>query len=147
MLGSLARKLRALGFDAAYYRSGGDAGLMERSVLESRIILTADRALATSAESKGISVILVKGDSDRARVRAIAVEAGVKGIYLVRGEPMCSLCGSELRSVRKRDVSGEVPPAVERHHRLFFRCSSCGQLYWRGSHWKRLMSLAERLDQ
>lgn len=147
MLGSLARKLRALGFDAAYYRSGIDAELMERSVRESRVILTADRALATRAESRGISVVLVKGDSDMERVRAISVAAMARGIELVRGAPMCSLCGGELTRVKKREVSGQIPPAVERHHRLFFKCGSCGQLYWRGSHWKRLMSLAGRLDQ
>ena len=96
MLGSLARKLRALGFDAAYYRSGEDAGLMERSVREGRIILTADRALAVRAKSKGASAILVKGDSDRERVRAIAIGAAAGGIHLARGSPLCSLCGSVL---------------------------------------------------
>ena len=147
LLGSLARKLWALGFDAAYYRSGEDTGLIERSVRESRIILTADRSLAARAESKGLSVILIRGDSDKERVRAIATGAEAKRIDLVRGDPLCSLCGGELRPVKKAEISTEVPPTVWRRHRLFFRCTACGQLYWRGSHWKRLMSLAGRLDQ
>jgi len=146
MLGSLARKLRALGFDAAYYKSGDDAGLLERSVLESRIILTADRSLAARAEAMGVKAMLVVGDSDRERVGSIAGWASASGIVLMRGDPLCSLCGGELRSVGKDDLS-EVPPAVRRRHRLFFRCNSCGQLYWRGSHWKKLMSVARRLGQ
>jgi hypothetical protein len=146
MLGSLARKLRALGFDAAYYRSGEDAGLLERSVREGRIILTADRSLAARSGTKGLKVILVSGDSDRERVGSIASGAAASGIDLVRGDPLCSLCGGELRPVKKDEVSAEVPPAVGRRHRLFFRCMSCGQLYWRGSHWKKLMSLAGRLN-
>jgi uncharacterized protein with PIN domain len=145
MLGSLARKLRALGFDAAYYRSGEDAGLLECSIREGRIILTADRSLAARAEAKGITAILVTGTTDRERVGTIARRAAASGIDLVRGDSLCSLCGRELRPVGRDEIS-EVPPGVRRHHRLFFRCTSCGQLYWRGSHWKRLMSLARRLD-
>lgn len=146
MLGSLARKLRAFGFDAAYYSSGDDAGLLERSVREGRIILTADRTLATRSGMKGFRAILVTGNSDRERVRSIAVGAEAGGIELVRGDPLCSLCGGDLRLVRKDEVSAEVPPAVGRRHRLFFKCGSCGQLYWHGSHWKKLMSVARRLD-
>jgi hypothetical protein len=147
MLGSLARKLRALGFDTAYYRSGDDAGIIERSVLESRIILTADRSLGARADAVGTKAILVVGDSDRERVRSIAARAAAGGIDLVRGDPLCSLCGGDLRRVKKDEVSGEVPPEVGRRHRLFFRCVSCGQLYWRGSHWKKLMSVARQLGQ
>ena len=147
MLGSLARKLRALGFDAAYYRSGDDIGLLERSVLEGRTVLTADRSLAARAGAKGARAILVIGESDRERVGSLARGAAASGISLVRGDPLCSLCGSELRRVQKDEVSGQVPPLVARRHRLFFECTSCGQLYWRGSHWKRLMSLAKQLNR
>jgi hypothetical protein len=147
MLGSLARKLRALGFDTAYYKSGDDAGIMERSVLESRIILTADRSLAARADAVGTKAILVIGDSDRERVRSMAARAAAGGIGLVRGDPLCSICGGELRTVKKAEVTGEVPPEVGRRHRLFFRCISCGQLYWRGSHWKKLMSVARQLGR
>jgi len=147
MLGSLARKLRAFGFDAAYFGSGEDKGLLERSVQEGRIILTADRSLAARAETRGIRTILVVGNSDRERVGSIAGWAAAGGIDLVRGDPLCSLCGGELLPVKKAEVSAEVPPALWRRHRLFFRCTSCEQLYWRGSHWKKLMSLARRLEQ
>ena len=49
MLGSLARKLRALGFDTAYYKSGDDLGIITLAARSSRIILTADRSLASLA--------------------------------------------------------------------------------------------------
>ena len=146
MLGSLARKLRALGFDAAYYRSGEDADLLALSLRERRVVLTADRTLAARARAKGIRAILIVGDSDGKRIGSLARSAAAEGIKLVRGDPLCSLCGGELRRVGK-DVAAEAPPSVRRSHRLFFECTSCGQLYWRGSHWKKLMSLARRLSQ
>jgi uncharacterized protein len=147
MLGSLARKLRALGFNASYYKHGEDAGLISISTRERRIILTSDRGLAARAEAEGASVLFVTGESDGRRLSAIAREAKVKGVRLVRGESMCSLCGGELETLAKREVTGMVPSSVERRHRLFFRCATCGQLYWRGSHWKKLRSLTIRLQE
>jgi len=147
MLGSLARKLRALGFDATYYKAGEDAGLLRISLSEGRIILTADRSLAARAEAKGIRAILLVGDSDGERLSSLAYGATAKGVSLMRGDPLCSLCGGELSVVEKDEISREIPHSVRLRHRLFFRCVSCGQLYWRGSHWKRLMSLARRLEQ
>ncbi len=147
MLGSLARKLRALGFDAANYRSGEDAGLLDLAAREGRIILTADRSLAARADARGLRGVLVLGSTDAQRVGSIARIAFAQGWPLVRGTPLCSLCGGDLQEVKQGDVPSEVPPAVRRRHRLFFRCASCGQVYWRGSHWKRLMSLARRLKQ
>ena len=145
MLGSLARKLRALGFDTAYYRSGDDRGLVDLAAREGRTILTSDRSLAQRAGSKGVGALLVAGRNDRERSRALARGALAAGITLGPGDPLCSLCGGDLDSVPKLEIAGKVPPSVERRHRLFFRCRSCGQLYWRGSHWKKLMALKRQL--
>jgi len=147
MLGSLARKLRAFGFDAAYYKAGEDSGLMRISLREDRIILTADRSLAARAVARGIKAILLIGDSDRERLSSLALGARAEGVALARGDPLCSLCGGGLHRVKKNEISGKIPSSVSRHHVLFFQCESCGQIYWRGSHWKRLMSLARRLNQ
>jgi len=147
MLGSLARKLRAFGFDATYYKDGDDAGLLRLSLREGRIILTADKSLAARADAKGITTIVLVGDSDSGRLGSLAHGARAAGVSLVRGDPLCSLCGGELRAVKKNEISGQVHTSVRRRHRLFFKCDACGQIYWRGSHWKRLMSLARRLNQ
>jgi hypothetical protein len=146
MLGSLARKLRALGFDTTYYRSGDDSGLMDLAGRENRVILTSDRHLASRALRRDLRAILLTGRDDRARVRRLARGAHLSGIPLARGDPLCSICGGGLTRLEKKDIAGRVPPAVERRHRLFYRCFSCGQVYWRGSHWKKLRALARQLD-
>lgn len=146
MLGSLARKLRALGFDAAYYKSGNDAALLAAAAREGRVVLTADRDLATRAASKGVRAVLLTQKSDGARISAMSRACRDAGFAIVRGEPLCSVCGGDLEALRRSAVAGMVPPSVERRHRLFFRCLSCGKLYWRGSHWKKLRSLARRLN-
>lgn len=147
MLGSLARKLRILGFDASYYKAGEDSGMLRVATLERRIIITSDRSLASRATARGLTAILVGGKSDGERVSSISRVARDSGIHLVRGSPLCSLCGGNLTALRKREVAGQVPPSVERRHRLFYRCIKCGHLYWRGSHWKKLRLIVRRLEE
>lgn len=145
MLGSLCRKLRALGFDTTYYKTGNDSGIVTLARAQNRIILTSDRFLAASATSKGLGAILVGGKSDGERISALFRAAAASGTSLVRGDSLCSLCGGELATFRRIDVLGEAPPSVISHHRVFYRCKDCGHLYWRGSHWKKLRSLSRRL--
>jgi len=147
MHGSLARKLRALGFDAAYYKEGEDEGLIETAAEEGRIILSSDRSLVSAAASRDLLAILLKGKSDSSRLREISEGATRLGVGLRRGDSLCSLCGKELQILPRARVAGLVPPSVENSHRLFYRCTSCGQLYWHGGHWKRLRSLARQLDE
>lgn len=145
MLGSLVRKLRALGFNASYYRAGDDVGLLATAKREGRIVLTSDLALASGAGSKGVRAFLLKGRSDGARLREIVLSASRTNVPLVRGESLCSTCGEDLDHIGRKDVEGLVHPSVQQRHRVFFKCASCGQLYWKGSHWKKLRSLARRL--
>jgi uncharacterized protein with PIN domain len=145
MHGSLARKLRAFGFDASYYRGGGDEGILEAADRENRIILSSDRALVARAASGPVPAFLLKGKTDGLRLRELSTAAAGLGIALRRGDPLCSLCGDDLQELKRADVVGLVPPSVERRHRLFYRCYSCGHFYWRGSHWKKLRSLADLL--
>ncbi len=147
MLGSLARKLRALGFDTSYHRSGGDAPLLKLALRERRMILTSDRQLAAFAAARGAPVILLTREGDGRRLSELAAAAASHGLALERGEPRCSLCGGPLAKVTKAGVSGRVPSAVLRAHRLFYRCTACSHVYWKGSHWKKLRSLSGRLVQ
>ena len=138
MLGSLARKTRALGFDTTYYSHGDDEGIMRVAKSENRVVLTADKYLAGRARSGRARILFVSGNSDGRRLASMLLAARSSGVTLVRGGSLCSLCGGVLQKIRKSDVAGRVPLAVERHHRLFYRCLACGRYYWKGSHWKKL---------
>jgi len=141
MLGSLARKLRAFGFDSSYYRHGTDAGILAACRRQGRVLLTSDRQLAASAGKRGLSAILVVGQSDRARLSSMVRRAHSMGLELRRSEPRCSLCNSMLARVTAAEAREQVPNSVALRHRVFYRCSHCGQLYWKGGHWKKLRSL------
>jgi uncharacterized protein with PIN domain len=144
MLGSLTRKLRILGFDTVYYKSGADAGVVRLAREEGRIILTADRALGALAGRRGAVSVLLPGKSDSDRLRVLRRASTELGLEFVRGEPRCSVCNGELAIVPKSELEGNLPPSVALRHRLFYRCKSCSKVYWKGGHWKRLRSY-ERL--
>lgn len=138
MLGSLARKLRAFGFDTEYRRDGQDSSLLAAAKKEGRILLTADVALAARAGRSGTQAFLLRGRRDGDRVREISALAAKEGVALQPGPPVCSECNALLRQVAKKDVLGLVPEGVSSRHRLFLVCSACGKVYWRGGHWKKL---------
>jgi len=140
MFGSLSRKLRVLGFDTAYYRNGDDEGILSLAAEQGRVIITADKGLSSLAARGGATSILLTGSSDAARVRALAKGASQLGFAFTRGESRCSVCNGDLRRVAKSELKGRLPPSVEARHRLFFRCVSCGKVYWKGGHWKKLRS-------
>lgn len=141
MLGSLSRKLRAFGFDVAYYKRGDDAGIMALSRRQRRILVTADRSLASRSERLGLPTLLVSGETDGERLSAMVADARQRGIALSRGEPRCSLCNAQLRKISAVEARSQVQPAVAQRHRSFYKCRICGQVYWRGGHWKKLRRL------
>ena len=147
MLGSLARKLRAVGFDTAYFKSGLDSALLAEAARDGRVILTADRSLAETARRRGVSAILVTGRSDPIRLRRVVEGSKEIGLPLVRGDSLCSLCNGALEPLDRSEAAGRAPASVIRRHRLFYECASCGKVYWKGRHWKKLRSFAEALRE
>ncbi len=147
MLGTLARKLRALGFDTSYYGKGDDAGILWLALAEGRVLITSDRPLVERARSRGLTALLLTGKKDTNRIASLVGLAKFYGVPLTRGDSLCSICGGRLEPLRRADVSGKVPPMVVKRHRIFFRCFDCGRYYWKGSHWKKLRWLERILGE
>jgi uncharacterized protein with PIN domain len=145
MLGSLARKLRAFGFDTAYFKEGEDSELLSLAKSEGRVILTSDRALAHRGNHGGLVTLLVAGKNDSQRLSSVKEGALSRRLSIAHGEPRCSVCNGTLEPKSKSEVEGRVPPSVQKRHRRFYRCTTCGRVYWRGAHWKKLRWLQGRL--
>jgi len=140
MLGSMARKLRILGFDTKYLNSD-DESLLHVAKEERRLLVTADRALASGAKRTGTATVLVEGDNDRTRLERLFEASAELGTRLVAGPSRCGLCNVELVRLSRQEAEGRVPFGVWSKHRLFLSCPSCGRTYWRGGHWKKLRRL------
>jgi uncharacterized protein with PIN domain len=57
----------------------------------------------------------------------------------------CMRCNGLLEVVCKGDVLDQLQPGTREAYDEFRRCMDCGQVYWRGSHYERMMHLIERI--
>ena len=135
MLGKLARWLRVMGCDVAYYREIGDAELVERAERSGRLILTRDTLLVRRRKVRN-NHFFVEGDHFRDQVRQVVRAFAIEPFagFLSR----CLECNALLQEIDRKSVEGRVPPYVFVTQEHFQICPNCGRLYWGGTHRERM---------
>lgn len=136
MLGSLARWLRILGYDAAYVREREPNDLIERALEEERVLLTRDRRLA--ARRRIGPHVLIERDELGAQLRWVIGELRLtpRREHLFR---RCVECNRELVELDHARAAALVPPYVAATQERFHRCPSCGRIYWPATHPERAL--------
>jgi uncharacterized protein with PIN domain len=138
MLGSLARWLRIIGQDTLYARDMKDDDIVFLGRKEERVVLTRDKQLASRMGTLGL---LIESDD---LVEQVAQVVGAFDMDL-EGESRCTLCNGPLESVPKEEVANVVPERSLEHNSHFYRCTVCGKVYWKGSHWDDITERMERI--
>jgi len=136
MLGSLARKLRILGFDTVYDPKSEDSELRSSAMSSGRILLTGDFELFKSAKRSDIDTILINSSSERNRLFEVLHGSGRIAIQTDQIVSRCSECNGELYETAKKNRNSAV-----------YSCRACGKSYWKGSHWKKLTRLFDEVNQ
>ena len=136
MCGGLARWLRVFGVDTAYTPGTDDGELVELARHERRIVISSDRRLFerrlfAGGQLQGLFVPV--GLKLREQVHFVA-----KSLQLVPGCPRCSVCNGQLLPVSRTEVADVVPARSLIWLREFYRCESCGHVFWEGSHWRNI---------
>jgi len=143
MLGKLTRWLRMLGHDVEYTGSMGDKELIQKAKKESRILLTRDVELYQQAIAKGADAFLVESPNQTANLANLAKRFKFKLEIDVKAS-RCPKCNSKIKAVSKSSVADKIPQTTSSNYEEFWQCQGCGQVYWRGAHWKRIdKTLAE----
>ena len=138
-LGKLTRALRLLGFDCAYDREATDAGIIEQSGAEGRIILTRNRKLLMSnAVTHGC---WVRGTDPREQLTEVVERFDLRG--QVRSFTRCTVCNGAIGPVDPDEARSEAPEKVREWCTEYFRCADCGKLYWKGTHFDRLSDFVD----
>jgi len=134
-LGALARRLRLAGVDTAYANDADDDALIVQASTERRVLLTQDRGLLCR-RALWLGAYVRGADPDTQL-------ADVLGRFAPPLAPWtrCTACNGPLRAVPKAEVEPVLQPGTRRTYQVFSRCQSCGQVYWRGAHSKRLQAL------
>jgi uncharacterized protein with PIN domain len=139
MLGSLARWLRIVGYDTTYVKDLEDCEILELARSEGRLLLTRDHQLAERAGARGLLITSAALDEQLGQV------AAAYGLKMDRPMSRCTLCNGPLRTVGKEEVGPGAPERVRASHEEFYVCQSCGQVYWKGSHWEHINERLRRV--
>jgi len=134
-LGKLARGLRLLGFDTVYRRDWDDAVLIDHALTERRIILTRDVGLLKQA--RVTHGHWVRSDDPETQLQEVVGTFDLGG--QARPFSRCLECNGPIRPVAKAVVADRLEPAIRRRFEHFWQCGECGRVYWRGSHYQRLL--------
>jgi uncharacterized protein len=140
-LGSLTRNLRLLGFDVAYRQNANDRQLLEVMVRENRALLTRDRRLLMHA-------IVQHGYSPRSQnadEQTIEVVRRFNLSELTAPFTRCLRCNAPLEEAAKAEIIDRLEPLTKIHYDQFRRCRDCKQIYWPGSHFRKLQKRIEEI--
>lgn len=135
-LGRLAHYLRMFGFDTLYRNDYLDEELAEVSHKQSRILLTRDIGLLK--RSLVVYGYYVRDTDPKQQIAEVIQRYTLNDrVALFRH---CSRCNGRLNAINKADIHDELPGKTLEYYNEFHRCSGCGQIYWKGSHFDRLQS-------
>jgi uncharacterized protein len=134
-LGALARRMRLLGIDVAYRNDATDDDLVAQAANEQRVLLTQDRGLLRRRAL--VAGGYVSGD------RADHQLADVLHRFAPALRPWsrCPACNGVLARIAKDQVEHLLLEGTRRSYTQFAQCQTCGRLYWRGAHTKRLEAI------
>ena len=142
-LGKLAKYLRLLGFDTLYRNDYGDHELAEISSRDGRILLTRDRGLLKhSPVTHGYCVREMKP-----KQQVVEILQRFDLYHLAQPFLRCGRCNGILESVSKADVYDRLEPKTKRYFEEFRICPECEQIYWKGSHFRKLESFLNQVLQ
>jgi uncharacterized protein with PIN domain len=137
MLGRLVTYLRMCGYDTAYVLDIGladDDAIRRAARTDGRVLLTRDRDLA----ARSSNAVELEGRDIETQLAELAA-AGFE-LSLPAEPRRCSTCNGELTAV---DPTASTPEhAPDPAETGVWQCRSCGQQFWKGSHWD---DVAERL--
>ncbi|WP_274561279.1 Mut7-C RNAse domain-containing protein [Streptomyces spiramyceticus] len=137
-LGTLARRLRLLGVDAAYFSEDvGDAALAAYSARDRRVLLSRDRGLLRRRELWAGAYIYSDRPDDQL--------ADVLGRFTPPLAPWtrCTACNGDLKDATKEAVSAFLEGGTQRSYDVFAQCTACDRVYWRGAHHAHLEKIVE----
>jgi uncharacterized protein with PIN domain len=140
-LGKLARRLRILGFDTLYADDLDDATIAALASREGRCVLTRDVGLLKRNEiARGY---WVRTTGIHAQVAEVVRRLDLSS----RIAPFrrCAACNGLVAPVDKSEVEHLLEPLTRLHFEEFHRCTSCAHIYWRGSHYEKLLEEIRRL--
>ena len=145
MLKKLASWCRILGLDSQWYSGKSDTQLLRLAEKEGLVFVTRDFPLSLRCEKAGVKCVFIKSDDIVEQMAWLLKESGAQGEISFPEKTRCASCNGELDVVGRDALEGKLPANVAEHHERFWKCKSCGKVYWEGGHWKNIRRIYEQV--
>jgi len=140
-LGKLVKWLRLLGFDTIYEREDRMAA-HDHQGEDDRIFLTRSRHVD---KEKGIKkAIFIHSNDPFDQIREV-IQALRMDRNHIRPFSRCARCNHLTETLEKESVRGLVPDFTWENQAAFRTCPKCHRIFWKGSHFNRMMDRIDRL--
>lgn len=139
-LGKLARLLRMLGFDIVYRNDYTSKELLKISDEENRILLSRNVALSKTHPDK---CFIVSDEDPLVQLKQVIQHFDLND----RFQPFsrCMVCNGTLESVSKESIANLLQKNTSSYFNEFWQCKDCGRIYWKGSHYERMLKTIENI--
>jgi hypothetical protein len=136
-LGTLARRLRLVGVDAAF-GNAADVELVAQASDEQRVLLTRDRGLLRRRALVVGAFVYAEHPDDQ------LVEVLDRFTPALAPLTRCPACNGLLVPATLEEVAHRLEVGTRKTYRDFARCPACDKVYWRGAHMRGLRTVLDR---
>lgn len=140
-LGGLARLLRLAGFDTLYDNHYQDDRIEAIAAEQDRVVLTRDRELLKRRGIVHGAYVYSLDPLEQLREVIQRFDLAQKS----RRFSLCLACNTPLRKIEKAEVLERLPPRIQASQHEFSFCEACHGVFWKGSHWRRMDDLLNRV--
>jgi len=139
-LGKLARLLRMFGIDTLYENNFNRQELITICQEQSRILLSRDTSFV---KNKSLKYFIVSDENPFVQLTGVIDHFELREQF----EPFsrCIACNGKLEVVSKNMIIHLLEENTANYFNEFFQCSDCKHIYWKGSHYKKMVHLISDL--
>lgn len=145
MFGTVARKLRILGFDTYYSSCLRDDDVIRMGLEQSRTVITGDRELFFRSVNKKIPAVLLHSGNDLQNMGNI-LKSHSKMLRFNQSLARCPKCNGVLTKSPKEKIKEKVKDKVYSNYEIFYECKECSNVYWMGTHVAEIECWIEKLN-
>ncbi len=133
-LGKLARELRMCGIDSLLFSGKSDREFSKQVIRLKRVTLTRDVELLKRAIIK--RGYWIRNDDPEKQlvevIRRFELADSIKPFF------RCLDCNGVIIKTNSKKIKDQVPPRSRKWVNEYFQCKSCGKIYWKGSHYRKM---------
>ncbi len=133
-LGKLAPLRRMLGFDTVYKNDWSKEDLYGIAKNEERILLSKSPYFLKFPD---ITFYQIKSSDSYHQLKEVIDHFHLQPSF--NPFTRCLYCNAILEKKEKAEVDISLLPKTKKHFTEFWQCPTCKKIYWKGSHYERMM--------